>query len=53
MKRFIEGDSRHQSTLFPEVLDDYIDENNPVKVIDAFVEELPLTEHRLMHSSAR
>ena len=44
MKRFIEGDSRHQSTLFPEVLDDYIDENNPVKVIDAFVEELPLID---------
>ena len=42
MKRFIEGDHRHQSTLFPELLDDYIDEDNPVKVIDGFVEQLKL-----------
>ena len=42
MKRFIEGDSRHLSTLFPELLDDYIGEDNPVRVIEAFVEELNL-----------
>ena len=42
MKRFIEGEARSQSTLFPEVLDDYIAENNPVRVIDVFVDELDL-----------
>ena len=42
MKRFIEGEDRHQSTLFPEALDDYIAEDNPVRVIDVFVEELDL-----------
>ena len=44
MKRFIEGEDRSQSTLFPEHLDDWIAEDNPVRVIDAFVEELNLRE---------
>ena len=44
MKRFIEGTDRGQSTLFPECLEDWIDENNPVQVIDVFVDELDLTE---------
>jgi transposase len=42
MKRFIEGEDRSQSTLFPEHLDDYIAEDNPVRVIDVFVDELDL-----------
>lgn len=42
MKRFIEGESRTQSTLLPEVLDDYIAEANPVRVVDVFVDELDL-----------
>ncbi len=42
MKRFVEGESRNQSTLFPELLDDYVSEDNPVRVIDAFVDELDL-----------
>jgi transposase len=42
MKRFIEGEDRSQSTLFPEHLDDYIAEDNPVRVIDLFVDELDL-----------
>jgi transposase len=42
MKRFIEGEHRNQSTLFPELLDDYVDENNPVRVIEAFVDESDL-----------
>jgi len=42
MKRFIEGESRNQSTLFPELLDDYVGEDNPVRVIDVFVDELDL-----------
>ena len=41
MKRFVEGEDRSQSTLFPERLDDYIAEDNPVRVIDAFVDALP------------
>src|SRR5690242_14130089 len=42
MKRFVEGAARGQSTLFPECLDDWIDEDNPVRVIDVFVDELDL-----------
>jgi transposase len=41
MKRFVAGADRTQSTLLPECLDDFIDESNPVRVIDAFVETLP------------
>jgi transposase len=44
MKRFVEGVDRGQSTLFPECLDDWIDEDNPVRVIDAFVDRLDLAE---------
>ncbi len=44
MKRFVEGRDRGQSTLFPECLEDWIDENNPVRVIDVFVDELDLAE---------
>ena len=44
MNRFIEGEARSQSLLFPERLDEWIAEDNPVRVIDAFVEELDLKE---------
>jgi len=44
MKRFIEGESRNQITLMPACLDDYIDADNPVRVIDLFVDELDLVE---------
>jgi transposase len=44
MKRFVEGTDRGQGTLFPECLEDWIDENNPVRVIDVFVDELDLAE---------
>jgi transposase len=44
MRRFVEGTDRGQSTLLPECLDDWIDENNPVRVIDAFVDALDLAE---------
>ena len=44
MRRFVEGTDRGQSTLFPECLEDWIDEDNPVRVIDVFVEELDLSE---------
>src|SRR5688572_28884512 len=39
MKRFIEGVDRSQSVLLPECLDDFVTEDNPVRVIDLFVEE--------------
>jgi len=44
MKRFVEGTDRGQGTLFPECLEDWIDENNPVRVIDVFVDALDLAE---------
>jgi transposase len=44
MKRFIEGTDRGQSTLFPECLEDWVDENNPVRVIEVFVDALDLAE---------
>jgi hypothetical protein len=42
MKQFIEGQNRAQSILLPECLDDFVDEDSPVRVIDAFVDELDL-----------
>lgn len=42
MGRFIEGEQRSQVTLLPQCLDDFIAEDNPVRVVDAFVEELDL-----------
>src|SRR5256714_3942047 len=42
MTRFVVGDDRSQSTLFPERLDDYLSEDNPVRAIDIFVGELEL-----------
>jgi len=44
MKRFVEGTDRGQSTLFPECLEDWIDEDNPVRAIDVFVDELDLAK---------
>ena len=44
MKRFIEGDARGQATLLPELLDDYVAENNSVRVVDVFVDELDLAK---------
>ena len=43
MKRFIEGEGRTQVTLLPECLDDFVVEDNPVRVIDVFIDELDLT----------
>jgi transposase len=42
MKRYVEGEARSQSTLFPETLDDYIAEDNSVRVVDTFIDELDL-----------
>ena len=42
MKRFVEGVAREQSTLFPDRLEDWIGDDNPVRVVDVFVDELDL-----------
>jgi transposase len=44
MKRFIEGENRFQSTLFPESLEDYIAKDNSIRIVDAFVDKLKLKE---------
>ena len=43
MSKFIEGQDRSQGTLFPERLDDYVAEDNPVRVIDVFIDELDIS----------
>ncbi len=43
MSGFIQGDDRHQATLFPEQLDDYIAEDSSVRVIDVFLDDLDLS----------
>ena len=43
MPRYVESQDRQQMTLLPECLDDFIGEDNPVRVVDAFVDELDLT----------
>jgi hypothetical protein len=42
MKRFIEGANRCQYTLLPEMLDDYVDQDNLVRVVDVFIDQLDL-----------
>jgi transposase len=42
MKRFVEGEDRRQSLLLPESLDDYVTEDNPVRVVEVFIDELDL-----------
>jgi transposase len=42
MGRFVEGEDRRQGVLLPEYLDDYVSEENPVRVIDVFVDTLNL-----------
>lgn len=42
MPRFIEGQDRHQVTLLPECLDDFIAEDNTVRIVDVFIGELDL-----------
>src|SRR4030095_6760253 len=48
MKRYVEGEDRNQATLLPDYLDDYIAEDNPVRAVDAFVEELDLKQLGLL-----
>ena len=43
MRRFVEGIDRGQAMLFPECLEDWIDDDNPIRVVDAFVDKLDLS----------
>lgn len=52
--RYVQGDNRDQSTLFPAVLDDYITEDNPVRFIDYFVDtELDLIDLGFTYSEPK
>jgi transposase len=42
MRRFIDGEDRMQQALLPNSLEDYVSEENPVRVIEVFIEELDL-----------
>src|SRR3546814_2838309 len=44
MAGYVEGVDRGQATLFPDRLEDFVDEHNPVRVVDAFVDALDLRE---------
>ncbi len=52
MNRFIEGVDRNQVTLFPDRLQDWIDDDNPVRVVDAFVDALNLNQLGFERASA-
>jgi hypothetical protein len=42
MSRFVQGADRRRQTLLPECLDDYVAGDNPVRVVDVFIDELDL-----------
>ena len=44
MKRFVQGEDRGQGILLPELLDDYVTDQNPVRIVDVFVDELNLEQ---------
>jgi transposase len=48
--RYINGVNRKQVTLFPEIIDEYVEANNPVRFIDAFVDSLDLKELSFSHA---
>jgi transposase len=50
MKRFVQGEARTQISLLPECLDDYVAEDNPVRVVEAFIDALDL--HKLGFAGA-
>jgi len=50
MSEHVEGLNRNQTSLFPETLEDYVDKENPVRFIDAFVDSLNLEKLGFKHS---
>ena len=53
MSGYVEGVDRKQVILLPDVLDDYVDENNPVRFIDAFVDRLDLVKLGFKHAEPK
>jgi transposase len=51
--RYIQGTDRDQTTLLPEVVDDYITEENPVRFIDAYVDGLDLADMDFTYSETK
>ncbi len=49
----IEGKSRDQAIMFPEVIDEYIEGNNPVRFIDAFVDNTNLVKHGFKYATTK
>ncbi len=49
MKRFVEGEDRSQSALLPDRLEDWIGDDNAVRVIDVFVDELDVSGGAKIH----
>ena len=50
---YIKGENRYEVTLFPESMDDYISEDNPVRVIEAFVESLDMVKLEFKHAEPK
>lgn len=50
--RYLEGHCRTQRLLLPDLLDDYVTEDNPVRFIDAYVESLDLVSHGFARAQA-
>ena len=53
MRRFVEGIDRGQATLFPECLEDWIDEDNPIRVVDGICRQARLIEGGVRWSGRR
>jgi len=51
--RYIQGTDRNQTTLLPEVIDDYIQDNNPVRFIDAYINSLDLKNLGFTHAETK
>ena len=51
--KHIPGIDRRQTILFPEVIDEYIEEENPVQFIDVFVDTLDLIELDFSHAELK
>lgn len=51
--RYIQGTDRNQTTLLPEVIDDYIQDSNPVRFIDAYINSLDLKNLGFTHAETK
>ena len=50
--KYIQGENRNQKIMFPDLLDDYIEDNNPVRVIDAYVNSINLKDLGFKYSES-